>query len=574
MTLIAGIFNRKGQSLADGVCRELAESVSRHPKDAIETIAQPGAFFAKLDIAAFGSQGMLDSDNALTLLTGEPLLEGSTNRQADLKLLHDDLTKENSVRLRDANGAFSLVHFRKDTRTLSLIADKCAIRPLYVWMNDELVVFASALRILEACPLVPKKMDLRGVTEIVALGATLNGRTPYVDVFRMTPGQMISISQEEVRDERYWRWDQIRTVPGTEAGRLEAVHGAFKHAVGRRLGSDRSTPAFLSGGLDSRLVVAALRARAIKVHSVNFALSGTQDQFLGDEFAARVGSLHQSISRQAGDSVPDYSALMADVLKKTDIDCERPRLVWSGEGGSVMLGLVHVTPQMIGALRQGRIESVVDEFVQNEATQVPSKLFRPQVLDNAMDIVRCGVREELTRLQSDDPGRHVCLLLLHNDQSQKLNRHFENIDLHRLEFQLPFFDGALLQAILESNTDWLLQHKFYAKLLLWFGGVVTSVPWQSYPGHEPCPLPIPAELAYQWGEEYQADEHAAKRTQMVERASRLLRGVDFPSRILDKRKLRLAAWIHSTGWRDYQYAIEAAETYSRYSAICRGEFSL
>jgi hypothetical protein len=225
-------------------------------------------------------------------------------------------------------------------------------------------------------------------------------------------------------------------------------------------------------------------------------------------------------------------------------------------------------------MREGRIESVVDEFVQNEATQVPSKLFRPNVLDNAMEIVRCGVREELTRFQSDDAGRNVCLFLLQNDQSQKLNHHFENIDLHRLEFQLPFFDGALLKAILESNPDWLLQHKFYAKLLLWFGGVVTSVPWQAYPGHEQCPLPIPAELAYQWGEDYQADEHAAKRTQMVERATRLLRAVDFPSQILDKRKLRLAAWIHSTGWRDYQYAIEAAETYSRYSAICRGEFSL
>jgi len=166
MTLIAGIFNRKGHPLVNGVCRELAESVSRHPKDAIETISQPGAFFAKLDIAAFGSKGVLDSDNALSLLTGEPLLEGSTNRQADLNLLHDDLTKENNDRLREANGAFSLVHFRKDLQTLSLIADKCAIRPLYVWMSDELVVFASALRILELCPLVPKKMDLRGVTEI------------------------------------------------------------------------------------------------------------------------------------------------------------------------------------------------------------------------------------------------------------------------------------------------------------------------------------------------------------------------------------------------------------------------
>jgi hypothetical protein len=233
-----------------------------------------------------------------------------------------------------------------------------------------------------------------------------------------------------------------------------------------------------------------------------------------------------------------------------------------------------MTKEMMEAMRQGRVGSVVDEFVQNEATQVPSKLFRPHVLDNAMEIVRRGVRDELTRFHSDDPAWNILLFLLFNDQSQKLNRHFENIDLHRLEFQLPFFDCALLQTIRESRLDWFLQHKFYAKLLPYFSSVVTSVPWQSYPGHEPCPLPIPTRLTYQWNESHQAREHAAKRTRMVERASQLLREAGFPNRILDKRKLRLAAWVHATGWRDYQYAIEAAETYCRYSEICGGEFSL
>ena len=574
MTLVAGIFNRKGQPLADSVCRELAQTISRHPDDAIETIRKPNAFFAKLDIGAFGSQGVIQSEDAVSLLTGEPLLESSSDRSADLKLMHEDLVQGRRGLLRETNGTFTLVHYRREPSSISLITDKCGIRPLYVWIDDDLVVFASALRILEACPLVPKQMDLRGVTEIVALGSTLNGRTPYVGVCRLTPGQIVTISREKVIAETYWRWDDIPTSPEPEAVRLEAVHHAFQTAIEDRLGGDRSTSAFLSGGLDSRLVVAALRERRTKVHSVNFALSGTQDQFLGDEFARHAGSIHRSIPREAGDSVPDYSSLMAQVLRKTDVDCERPRVTWSGEGGSVMLGLVHVTPEMIDGMRQGRLEAVVDEFVQTEATQVPAKLFRPRVLDNAMEIVRQGVREELMRFRADDPGRNLCLFLLGNDQSQKLNTHFENIDLHHLEFQLPFFDGALLKTIIETKLDWLLQHKFYAKLLSRFSAVVTRVPWQTYPGHEPCPLPIPAELTYQWNEDYQAREHASKRKRMVGRASHLLRNVDFPNRILDKRKLRLAAWLHSTGWRDYQYAIEAAETYSRYSAICQGKFSL
>src|SRR6185503_1120971 len=140
MTLIAGIFNRQGQPLSDSICRELARSVSRQAGDEVEVIRKPNAFFAKLDIGAFGSKGAIEGHDAVSLLTGEPLLErsstdcGYVDRHTDLKLLHDDLAKGNSDRLRDANGAFSLVHYRPEISSLTLITDKCAIRPMYVWI--------------------------------------------------------------------------------------------------------------------------------------------------------------------------------------------------------------------------------------------------------------------------------------------------------------------------------------------------------------------------------------------------------------------------------------------------------
>ena len=574
MTLIAGIFNRKGHPLADSVCRELAQSVSRHPDDVIKTIRKPNAFFAKLDIGAFSSNAVLESDDAISLLTGEPLLEGaSRDRHDDLGIMHEGLLERRFDRLRDASGAFTIAHYPSRPASLTFIGDKCALRPLYFWVSDEIVVFASALRIIEACSLVPKKMDLRGVTEIVALNTTLGDRTPYVDVHRLTPGLVVEINRNHVRYKSYWRWDRIDSTGESEAVRLEAVHEAFAHAISLRMGNEQSTSAFLSGGLDSRLIVAALRERGTRVHTVNFALTGTQDQFLGDEFAQQAASIHRSIPREAGDQVPDYSSLMAGVLKNWNRDCERPSVVWSGEGGSTTLGFVRFTESIVGQMRSGQVDSVIEWFVRDEATQVPTRMFRPHVLDDAMETVRQGVREELSKFDAADPAWNLYLFLTLSDQARKLTRHFENIDLHRLEFQAPFFDPNLLQAVLTSRLDWFLRHKFYHKLLPYFGAAAARVPWQSYPGHEPCPLPIPANLTYQWNQEHWESERSVKRQSIVARALLLLRETDFPNHILDRRKLRVAAWIHSTGWRDYQYAIEAAETYSRYSSICNGEFN-
>ena len=231
-------------------------------------------------------------------------------------------------------------------------------------------------------------------------------------------------------------------------------------------------------------------------------------------------------------------------------------------------------PIFVELMRAGKIDGAIDAFVRREQIDVPLKLFQPQILENVCDVVVQGIREELDDVHAEDAGRNFYLLLMRNDQRRKLTSHFENIDLHRLEFQLPFFDGAFLASVISAPLDWCLRHRFYLKWLSHFPAPVTAVPWQAYPGHEPCLLPIPDELAYQWDDTYQVEEDSSQKQKVIEQASQLLRSIDFPNQILNKRKLRLATWIHSRGWRDYRYAIEAARTYHRYAKKCGGQYTL
>ena len=577
MSLIAGIINRHGRSLPDSVCSRLGQSISRDPADKVTSFRYASAYLAKIDIGAFGEPGSLeDEGGTLSLLTGEPLLRNGrdSNRQRELRVLHDECLQNNWDSFKRADGTFCLVHYQPQTNTLTLVADKLGVRPMYFWIDDELVVFASTLRVLEECSLVPKKMDLRAVTEMVALGAPLGDRTPYADIRLLKASEIVEIKKETVSTRSYWEWNQIETSGDPEPARLQAIHDRFQTAVERRIRNDQATAAYLSGGLDSRVVVAALIREDVKVHSFNFARPGTQDYLFGNDFAERIGSIHQSLPKQSGDSVPDYSSLLAEALKNSNPDQEHPRLVWSGEGGSVLLGLVHLNESIIESMRDDNVDRAIEEFLEREQTEIPAKLFRPRVLENTGVLIKQGLREELDALHSKDSGRDFYLFLMLNDQRRKLAQHFENLDLHRLEFHLPFFDGAFLEAVIATPLDWCLRHKLYVKWLALFPPAVTAVPWQAYPGHEPCPLPIPASLAYQWDENYQTNESVARKRRVLRNASDVLHSVHFPHQILSKRNLRLATWIHSTGWRDYQYAIEAAETYYKYAKNCGGNFSL
>ena len=583
MTLIAGIFARNDRPIPDSACADLRQAISRNPIDEVEIFRDQRSCFVKLDIGAFRAPGFFqDASGALSLLAGEPLLsdrESSScaNRLQDLIVIHEQALKTNWNVLRAAEGIFCMVHYQPQTETLSLVADKVGVRPLYFWLDDELVVFASALRILEQLSFVPKKMDLRAVTEIVALGTPLADRTPYAGIFFLKPAEIVQITNKGTSRNSYWRWDEVKTESDPEPSRLATVYDAFQAAIKRRNGNDKATAAYLSGGLDSRSIVAALCGNGVRVRTVNFARPGTQDYHFGNAFAEQIGSVHQSIPKEKGDNIPDYSSLMAKALGGFDHGqwpAERPRLVWSGESGSGLLGGVGLSESIVALMRAGQVDRAIAEYLQIGQRTIPLKLLKPEILESLRAVIKQGISEALNELHSEDAGRNFYLFLMHTDQRRNLMRHFETIDLHRLEFQMPFFDGGFLTSIIATPLDWCLKHRLYIKLLALLPTAATSVPWQAYPGHEPCPLPVPAELAYQWDDSYRAEEDASQKHRVVEQASELLRSGDFPDRILSRRNLWLAKWIHSRGWRDYRYAIEAAQTYYAYWKKCGGEFAL
>jgi asparagine synthase (glutamine-hydrolysing) len=587
MTLIAGAVSRNPHKpLSTSVCNLLRRAVSRNPQDEISVFKDQSSFLIKLDIGAFDGQGeKVGADKSVTLVTGEPLLERDSDhqqsRETDTVEIHDGCLRDELSILRDADGVFSAAHYQPATRNLILIADKLGLRPLYFFIDDERVIFASALRILEAIPEIPKRMNVHAVTEIVGLGYALGERTPYADISLLRAGETVTVTNKDVLRQKYWHWDQIDGSIlsfSSSSSILTELHQRFTKAVARRLKNDKTTVAYLSGGLDSRCIVAALREQSVAVHTFNFALPNTQDQVLGSQFARNIEAIHHEIPKKPGDLFPDYSSLMAESLRTStnsnDIKPEHPNIVWSGEGGSVALGHVHLSETMVAAMRAGRIDETIDEYLERESAQVSPKLFNAKVSQSLSQAGKKGIVEELNNLHCKDAARNFYLHLLVNDQHRKLANHFENIDLHRLEFQLPFFDSSFLEFIFSIPIENCLKHQLCVKWLSLFSPAVTSVPWQVYPGHEPCPVSVPEGLSYQWSNKYQSAEHAARKRLVMGKASELLHSSDFPKAILNKRNLRVAAMIHATGLRDYQYLIGPAHAYHSYWQKCSGKYVL
>ena len=110
---------------------------------------------------------------------------------------------------------------------------------------------------------------------------------------------------------------------------------------------------FLSGGVDSRCVVAALRKRGIDVHGFTFARQASQELAFATEYAKRAGVDHQvaPYERRPGDAVVHMLSRWISTNVLESKKPERERIVWAGDGGSVGLGSVYMTEGVVGRLR-------------------------------------------------------------------------------------------------------------------------------------------------------------------------------------------------------------------------------
>lgn len=579
MSLIAGIYSRKqGVPVAEAHREHLRSSLSRDADDLLTESSSEQCFMVKVDLGAFGSAGHFDDgDGNFAMLTGEPLLAGNDrpDRVEDLRTISNSFKTRQHDALSQSRGSFTVADYSDDT--LTLVTDRIGIRPVYYWMNDDILVFASALRVLETMPAIPMVMDLRAVTETAGLGYAIGDRTAYKGIHWLGPAGIIRAEGGKVEISAYADWNDIPVSKKSEDEMLREAYECFTRAVSIRQRGDTGAIAYLSGGLDSRCVTASLRAQAPNVYTFNFARENTQDQIFGRQYAEKAGVIHSELPRQTGDQVPDYSLMLARAWNASEFrnasPVERPGLAWSGEGGSVNLGHVHVGPRVPHFMRSGDYNGGAQEFLVKDEILLPTKLFRSSIRDSVSTLIRDGIVEQMEGYSCPDPARKFYLFMLLNDQRRKLTKHFEDLDLHRMEFQLPFFDADFVEMIMTVPLDLCVRHKFYVKWLELFPAPAAEIAWQSYPGHVPCAIEPPPDAGYQWDRELIRKERAVLKRELKSRGAALLSAKDFPSEILDRTRFGIALTTYFTGLRDYGYLVQTAEVFHKYWKKCSGKYS-
>jgi asparagine synthase (glutamine-hydrolysing) len=212
-------------------------------------------------------------------------------------------------------GMFGVALWDVKREHLILGRDRIGEKPLYVRREPDRLLFASELKSILQVEGIPRKLNLMALEEYLALGYVPAPLTMLEGFEKILPGHYLVVNRNRIEDHEYWDVPTGRVEVRTEKEWIELLREKLLETVRAQMVSDVPLGAFLSGGIDSSLIVAAMAkhsSRPVKTYSIGY--EGEHSYYNELPYAKTVAQAfgtdhHEIIVR------PDVSELL-------------PRLVW------------------------------------------------------------------------------------------------------------------------------------------------------------------------------------------------------------------------------------------------------
>jgi asparagine synthase (glutamine-hydrolysing) len=225
--------------------------------------------------------------------------------------LYEDLGSGCLSRLQ---GMFSFALWDERRRRLFIARDRLGKKPLYYCLDRGVLSFASELQALLQSPEVPRDIDYEAIDAYLTYGYIPAPLSAFRSIRKLPPAHSLTFEDGKLSIDSYWRLDFSRKQPFSDPAELdERIRDSLRRAVGKRLASDVPLGAFLSGGIDSSAVVAAMAeqsSKPVKTFSIGFADEDFNELPRAREVAERFSTDHHELVLE-----PDAASLLPKLVR-------------------------------------------------------------------------------------------------------------------------------------------------------------------------------------------------------------------------------------------------------------------
>lgn len=207
--------------------------------------------------------------------------------------LYEDLGTECFSHL---NGMFALAIWDGRNDRLVLARDRMGKKPLYYTVKNGSLYFSSELKCLMTLPEMSREIEPGAIDLFLTYQYIPHPHSIYKGIYKLPPGHFAVYERDELRIEKFWSVDWSHEIVIDQPTASEQLRTLLADAVRIRLRSDVPLGAFLSGGIDSSLIVAIAQKQLdtpIQTFSIGFSEADFDETHFAKMVADHVGTKHE-----------------------------------------------------------------------------------------------------------------------------------------------------------------------------------------------------------------------------------------------------------------------------------------
>ena len=250
------------------------------------------------------------------------------------------------------NGMFAFAVWDSRQRKLLMARDRLGIKPLFYTRKSDTLAFASEIKSLLLLPEFDAAVNQQSVFEYFSHHFIPGSGTIYQHIHKLQPGELLTVSDREIKTRKYWRPTVNPAFGRTLEDWCQDLRRRLREAVRLQLVADVPLGVFLSGGLDSSAVTAAmaeLGLNEIRTFNVGFEVPKYDETRFAASVSQHLGTTHETfrVNAEATDLLPKLLWHLDEPLADATIiptyllsqaTRRRVTVALSGEGGDEIFG--------------------------------------------------------------------------------------------------------------------------------------------------------------------------------------------------------------------------------------------
>jgi asparagine synthase (glutamine-hydrolysing) len=369
---IIGVFNLKKKSkLSKKVVTQMTNVLKHRGPDDSGIFQDKGIFLGHrrlsiIDLSKKGHQPMSDKEKKVWVTFNGEIYNFQDvkdilvqkgykfSSKTDTEVIINAYKEWGITCLEKFNGMFAFALWDKDKDELYLVRDRLGVKPLYYSIYDDRLVFASEIKSILAYPKFKREPNLKAVSSYLSYRYTVGEETLFKNISQLLPGHFIKVKNGDVVKKEYW---DIKLSPKKkdlgEAYYLRKINNLVTEATKKRLISDVPVGAYLSGGLDSSIIV-AIMSRSGNKRFKTFTIGFEEEGFNEFEYSRKVAEECNVDHKEILLSCKDYVDTLKKLIMYKDLPLSVPNevplylmskelkkditVVLSGEGADEIFG--------------------------------------------------------------------------------------------------------------------------------------------------------------------------------------------------------------------------------------------